>query len=439
MSKKYLDPMKTPLGAILLLLVLSARVQPAAAQESEQPDQNTKAMHYSLYYEEFKNANYEGALPNLRWVLANAPAFPQNDDRNFRRLLEAYDSLSSKATDPAVKRAWLDSALTIFDTAVPTLKDAGATVDEFEWTLDKGRFIQNHPDQLPELQENLAGIYEQAYQMAPERMSPYYLKILTQAYAQEDKQKAVDFMDEIEGRYADDQDLMDFITQYRNALFKSPEERMEFLETRRAKEPDNMEIINELFEIYRDLNMRDKMYEIGEELMSKEPTPATYRIMAKLRLDDGEPQEAVDLFQKAIDLPGAEPKVEDYYNMGIAMQQLGRLQNARTYFRKALEVDPKYGRAYIAIGDLYVTSVANCGSFEREDQAVYWLATDYYERARSADASVASAANQKINAYRKSYPDAEALFFKGWKAGQPYRVDYGCYQWIGESTTVKQP
>ena len=136
---------------------------------------------------------------------------------------------------------------------------------------------------------------------------------------------------------------------------------------------------------------------------------------------------------------GNERGKEIYFNMGIAQQQEGRLSRARTYFRRTLEIDRNYGAAYMAIGDLYVTAVSSCGSFEREDRAVYWLVTDYYDRAASVDPTVAGSAQRKSRQYRAYYPDQEALFFKGWEPGQRYMVDYGCYSWIAEATTVKSP
>ena len=44
---------------------------------------------------------------------------------------------------------------------------------------------------------------------------------------------------------------------------------------------------------------------------------------------------------------------------------------------------------------------AHCGGRE-----VYWLAADYYQRAKTAiDNTVASKANTKISQVKKSYPD----------------------------------
>lgn len=437
---------KSALALLMLALAGQARPSLAYAQTScpdEEVTAQEKAVHYSLYYEDFKNGNFQSALPNLKWIIHCAPGFPEqtNDDRNFTRLVEAYEGLAEAATDEALKRAYLDSALAVFDTAVPTLQEVGAEVSEFEWLLNKGRFLQTHAQQMPELAEQVADIYLQAYEMAPDQVDAYYVRYVIDDYVRnEQKQEAVDFMDEVEGRFSGNAELMGYITQIRNSLFKSPEERMAFLEDQVAKHPENADLVSELFDIYMRLQHRAKAREMGNRLLELQPSARTYRQLAEMHLGDGEAQEAFALYQKALELPGAEKEARDiYYNMGIAQQQMGRLANARTYFRKALEVDPNFGRAYIAIGDLYATSVANCGSFEREDRAVYWLAVDYYEKARSADPSVAASANQKIGTYRRSFPDQEALFFKGWKPGQSYAVDYGCYAWIGETTTVRQP
>ena len=60
-------------GCALVVLVLAATTQPVAAQTGGVDPES--AMHYSLYYENFKNENYTDALPDLHWILDNAPGF----------------------------------------------------------------------------------------------------------------------------------------------------------------------------------------------------------------------------------------------------------------------------------------------------------------------------------------------------------------------------
>ncbi|MEX0748120.1 MAG: tetratricopeptide repeat protein [Rhodothermales bacterium] len=426
-------------GALLLVFLLAgtSTAQPAQAQ-AEITDQD-KAVHYSLYYEDFKNQNFESALPNLKWILANAPFYPRNV--NFERLIEAYTGLSAKSEDPTIKRAYLDSALAVFDDVLPVMKEHGVEFDETAWTIDKGRYIQTHGEILQDRLPDVAAIYLQAFEAASCEIDPYYVRVIIDNYMRADeKDKAVDMTDQAEACYPDTADMMSYITEVRNALFRTPEERMTFLETRLEKNPDDVEIASELFDIYLNLGEREKAATLGSRLATMKKSARVYRMLGQLHLQDGEAQQALEYYEQALELPDAgDVKRDIYFNMGIAQQQLGRLSAARSNFRQSLEVDSKFGQAYLAIGDLYVTAVGNCGSFEREDRAVYWLAVDYYERARSVDPSVANQANQKIGTYRRSFPDQEALFFKNWKAGQSYRIDYGCYGWIGETTTIRTP
>ncbi|GIV61604.1 MAG: hypothetical protein KatS3mg044_0470 [Rhodothermaceae bacterium] len=421
----------------LTAFTLTAKAQPAEAQEK--PSQQEIAIHYSLYYEEYKNGNYEAALPNLRWILKNAPGFGRNDDRNFERAVEVYEKLAEAAEAEALRRAYLDSALIMLDTAVPTIQGVDGNIDPYAWLIKKGNFILQHRNDLPDLVDSVAVIYRQAWELKPKETPLYYIEYIIRDYISKgDKAAAVAFMEEVEQHRADDPEVMNRLTEFRGALFTSPEERITFLEQQLEKKPDDLALISELFDLYRQAGYRDKMYEMGEKLQQMQPTARIYRMLGKMYLEDGNTEEAIRLYEQSLQLEGGRDHAREvYYNIGIAHQQEGRFSRARTAFRQALEADPNYGMALIAIGDLYVQAVQNCGTFEREDRAVYWLATDYYERARARDPQVANIATQRINSIARFYPSAEDKFFKNWNPGDSYKVDYGCYTWINETTTVR--
>jgi plasmid stability protein len=143
-----------------------------------------------------------------------------------------------------------------------------------------------------------------------------------------------------------------------------------------------------------------------------------------------------------LDMPdvGDQTRKEIHYNMGLMYQEMGQLQNARTQARRALQFDANFGPAYMLIGDVYVTAVQNQGSLERRDRAVYWLALDYYERARDVDPSVASRANANIRTYRAYMPTGEDIFYElDWTVGEVFSINYGPYSWINETTRVRRP
>ena len=61
--------------------------------------------------------------------------------------------------------------------------------------------------------------------------------------------------------------------------------------------------------------------------------------MGKKQLDDGQYEDALNSFQKAISLKQNDP---DLWNLkGIALRSLGRYNEAIECFNKSLEIDPR--------------------------------------------------------------------------------------------------
>ena len=108
-------------------------------------------------------------------------------------------------------------------------------------------------------------------------------------------------------------------------------------------------------------------------------------------------------------------------------------QQARAYARKALENNPNDGESLILIGDIYAHYSKNYGKDEFDHLSIYWLAVDYYEKAKRADPEVFAKANSRINTYKVYFPDKETLFFGGYQDGQV--ITYG--SWINETSRVR--
>lgn len=428
------------LAIAMLAAVIGLQASPAAAQPSPECNEDDVPMNYSLYYEDYKIESWSTSLPYLKWIIQCAPGFPGNNDRNYERLVQVYEGLALNA-DGDMQRAYMDSALFVHDYAPDSLSASGVDVDPFDWVFGKGRFIQKHNALLPDVQTEVGGIYLQAYDLDHTRLQNYYVNYIIVDFVSKDRKgDAVDFMDRVETDFADDADVMNTIETWRGQLFTSPEERMGFLESQVEKNPEDGELKAELLQLYIDEGIRDMAYELADEVMSDNPTGRLYRTVAKMRLDDGDTEEAIRLYEESLDMEGnQEAAREVYFNIGIAHQQEGRLASARSQFRRALDADPSYVQALIAIGDLYQTAVQGCGSFEREDRAVYWLAADYFDRAasRAENDAYANQARQRRQQIQRFFPTAEDKFFKNWNPGDRYTINYGCYTWIGETTTVR--
>jgi hypothetical protein len=73
-----------------------------------------------------------------------------------------------------------------------------------------------------------------------------------------------------------------------------------------------------------------------------------------------------------------------YYEIAaVTFQRTGPAGGPRKYARQALEIKPNYCEALMLIGDIYVAASRNFGENEIEKGSVFWVAVDYYERARS--------------------------------------------------------
>lgn len=428
-----------------LVFSLGLSAAPAHAQDSEVSSQD-KAMHYSLYHENFKNNQFKSAKSDLKWILKNAPGFPQGDDRNYKRHYKLYEGLAEKAGSEEKRRAYLDSAATILATAPAEMKEKGVTFDRYAWEIRRGRFLQEHQDALPNLSsdslKNYRFHYRTAFDLAPDEVNPYYIQQVLRGYIERNQQdKALAFLEKVESDRGGDGEVEKIISSVRDDIFgKNPQAKVKHLEKQYKAHPDSAGIMLSLFDAYVEQGNISKASDLAPKLMKTDPPAETVRQIAEMRLEDGRPKEAIEAYDTAVE-QGSELKAEDYFNRGNAYQQMNQFAKARQEFRKALDLDSSFGEALIAIGDLYARAVSQCSGSElgRNDKAVYWAAVDKYREAIQIDSSIKSVAESKMQSYRKVFPTQEDIFYReDWEKGKRFTIDYGCYSWIGETTTVRQ-
>jgi len=440
-------PLLTSLLGLLFggVMSLSLVAQPAQAQDSE-PSRNQKAMHYSLYYESFKNDQFESAKSDLEWIIDNAPGFPNGDDRNFERHVELYEGLAKNAASEDQRLAYLDTAATLLASASERMEKQGISYDQYSWEVRKGRFLQEHEDALPELSvdalKDPATHYRTAFDLAPDKLDPYYIQQGIRGYLQANEQsEALEFLNKVEAKRGDDQEVQKIISSVRNDIFgKNPQAKIDYLQEQLEANPDSAKVMLSLFDAYVRQGNISKASELAPRLMKTNPPAETVREIAEMRLENGRPEAAIRAYDRAVK-QGATLKPQDYLNRGDAYQQMGSFSKARREYRKALDEKPDFGQAYLAIGDLYASAVNECsgGQLGRKDKAVYWAAVDKYRQAIDADSTLSSIANSKIQSYRGVFPTQEDIFYReDWTKGESFSIDYGCYSWINETTTVRQ-
>ena len=430
-------------GALCMGLLLLALSAPAASAQDSEPSRQEKLMHYSLYYENYKNDNFKSARSDLLWILANAPGTPDNDDDNYRRVVKLYEGLAEQASDEKTRKAYLDTAATHLTSSVKKMEKQGIEYEPYKWERLKGRFAEKHQGSLPNTEglKTAEAHYKKAFELAPKELDPYYIQQVLQSYLKNNQlQKALDFANTVESKRGDDEEVAQMVSSIRQDIFsKNPQAQIGHLKKQVEQNPDSTQLVTELFNAYKQQGNIEEASKLSKRLMKMKPSAETVRDIAQMRLEDGRAKAAIKAYDRAVE-QGAELQAEDHFNRGTAYQKMGQLAKARQEYRTAIEMKDGYGRAYIAIGDLYARAVNKCSGskMERNDRAVYWAAVDKYQQAKEIDPSVSSIADSKIQTYRKVFPKKQAIFFKDeWEIGSTFTINYGCYSWIGETTTVR--
>jgi tetratricopeptide (TPR) repeat protein len=314
---------------------------------------------------------------------------------------------------------------------------------QWKWERRKGRFVETHEGSVPDVEglESAPTHYRKAFELAPKELDPYYIQQVLQSHLSNNElQQALDFAKTVEAKRGEDQEVAEMISSVRDDIFsKNPQAQISYLETQVEQYPDSTQLLTELFNAYNQQGNISKATDIGGRLIKMSPSAETVREIAQMRLENGRPKEALQAYNRA-EKQGANLQAEDHFNRGSAFQKMGQLSQARQAYRKAIEMRNDFGRAYIAIGDLYARAVNKCSGSEmrRKDKAVYWTAVDKYRQAKEIDPSVASIADSKIQTYRGVFPTKEDIFYReDWEQGGTFTVNYGCYSWIGETTSVR--
>ena len=175
-------------------------------------------------------------------------------------------------------------------------------------------------------------------------------------------------------------------------------------------------------------------FTIAKEMHSSNPSSVSAEKMGIMSLKNKEYGAAESFFQQAIDLAQDETKKADYYiELAQAQSSAGKYGAARTNARKAASLKSGWGLPYMMIGDMIAGSSSCGGADACAQKAIYWLAVDYYIKAKSIDPSISGKIDGKIATYSKYFPTQEDCFFGGTKAGDT--INIGC--WIGESTKAR--
>lgn len=109
----------------------------------------------------------------------------------------------------------------------------------------------------------------------------------------------------------------------------------------------------------------------------------------------------------------------------------GQKSTARKYANQALENNSSLGNAYLLIANLYANSANQCGSTSFEKRAIYWRAANLSRKAARVDPSIKGKAIASAKSYEGRAPSRTDIFNAD-MAGKT--ITFGC--WVGGSIKV---
>lgn len=455
------------LSSFLLLLACSVAGSTYGQDDSkygDTPEQQAACKeNLSLYETYYKQKNYDDAYPF--WQKACdvcPPKVSQNMYIKGINLLKRQMKAALKAKDNARAIGLRDSIFVYYDLRIEHFASTSKKPDNgcevlgrkaMDWTsLNKKKALEARPA----FEESIACLKERSSAAV---LNGYYgllARVLNEAEDAEAKQAAIgdllneylrlsDFIEagrQIELATGDSAGADKYATTQKNldevfVQVANCEDMVPVLEGKLAANPDDLDTQKKALRLLNEKNCTDNdiFLPVAEAVYAVEKNAdAAYSIGIQLA-KKGDYSAALPYFEEAVELCGDCPKAgRNLMKAGQVAKNAGQVSKCIRYARKAAKADPGNGEPYLLIGDAVASMVSKCSDSPLGGREVYWLATDYYQRAKSVDSEVASKANTKISQVKKSYPSVDDLFTYGIDEGKSITI-----QCLGETTTARKP
>ena len=437
-------------------------------------------INLSQYQEVFKQNNFKEAYPYWKWAVDNCPMSSKFIFHNGSAILE-YMIANEK--DSSKKEAYIQELFDLFYLRIKYYPvDEGYSLGKIGVYTMKYRPL-NYKKALEHMEKSI--------ELDGKESSPQVLDIFIQTmdiYIQKEKlptdvmidayDKVTEILDEMidanelkmEGimrEIYDNQEKLDsgritiddYLAAYKSRQNDSAKVEKELVQLRNVGNNMNirfakyatcdilMSIYAKKFETNKDLRTlrqivkffakenctnNDLFIAAVEELYKQTPNAAMAFYMGNINYQKGEYNDALSYLNQALErFEKEEDKIKTYLLMAECYRLVNQYAAARETAYKILKLNPKDGRAYIFVGNLYMATVTTCTT--EVPGAVYWAAADKFAKAKAIDPKRAEEAQKLINTATARFPKTETYFNYGLSKGQTYKID--C--WIGESTIIR--
>ena len=169
---------------------------------------------------------------------------------------------------------------------------------------------------------------------------------------------------------------------------------------------------------------------LAEKLYAMKVTSQSANFMALANLQQRKFPEAIKFYNESAELQtNPIEKAKIYYTLATGLLA-NDLPKSKEYLKKALSSDPKMGKAYLFLAQLYSNSANDCGKTDFEKKAVYYLAIQTAQKAGVAEPRLKPTADKAAKDYEAKSLTADEIS-KAKMNGK--LVTIGC--WINETIT----
>ena len=432
---------------IILLTVLAVfGGQFKASAQGKYGADSAQCLLYLSYYQEYwKQKNYDSALPNWRKAYSVCPATAsQNMFIHGTRLMTRQ---LDKIKDPAQRAAIIDTIITLQDQRM-----AAYPKKRVEIMNNKGQYMINYRGSDSKyIYDNLSGIVAE---LGTQSSGSILVNLLQSGIAlyREDKLSADDVIalydtvsDAINGADAkNDAEAEDnakakatIESIFADSKVASCDNLISIFGPRYEADPNNLALVSNIVKLMNnaeDCASNDLYLKAVTSMYKLDPSYRSAYALFRLNSARDNVADAARYIEEAIADPESDETVDAQYNYELALFAYKNGMRGKAYeaARKAVDLDHGYaGKAYLLIGNLWASSTC---SDEVDKYARFWAATDYFQKARNTDPTLAEDASASISSVSRYYPEASEIFMYDLTAGQSYTVSCGG---MTASTTVR--
>ena len=426
---------------ILFSLIMLAFVTQSYAQSGRfgaTPEDSVECVRYLNFYKEYyKNGNIREALPSWRGALEKCPlgvtqALYQDGQNIIKFLI-------NQTNDPGRRKELIDSLVLMYDIRIekfPTFKSCLSAhtfkaydmityykeddTKVFQALQDVVAFGKENTDQnILVLNVQYATSLFKENKLSPEEVILVYQQISS----------IFDMKSQIAPSEALEEARNSFETLFAICGVADCDNLLALFGPRFDQNAKEISYVRRVVQLLSNAGCEtsDLFLKAVERLYEMEPTYNSAYYLYRLYSARDDNEGAVKYLEMAIESDSIDDKIKGDYLMELGTFCFKKMNNSSVAAQHALKSftfnEDLRGKAYLLMGHIWaIAKVRNSDMPEIDDRANFWVAVDYFLRAKQADSSLAEECDRLIATYRQYFPAAEEAFMHDLQEGSSYSV-----------------